>query len=177
MSPPRDPAQYMRERRARLSDHLRQRLQLGDHLKRNYGLTLAQYDDLLRSQEGQCAVCQRSPKPGQRLVVDHDHHTGAVRGLLCSSCNTALGLMEENPLLLQDLAAYAEHCVQSRDGFTADPTDQERRAIAVAFERKPNTPYLVNAFRESLLRLYAPRPKAVKTKIRSLARYLPGEGI
>lgn len=51
-----------------------------------YGLTPEQYDELLRRQGGRCAICRGRPK-SKRLAVDHDHKTGAVRGLLCSRCN------------------------------------------------------------------------------------------
>ena len=52
------------------------------YLRRIYGITLAQYDQILEAQGGVCAVCGEPPK-GLRLSVDHDHQTGIVRGLLC----------------------------------------------------------------------------------------------
>ena len=52
------------------------------YLRRTYGITLEQYDLILESQNGVCAVCGEPPK-GLRLSVDHDHKTGIVRGLLC----------------------------------------------------------------------------------------------
>lgn len=174
MSPARDPAKYMRERRARLSDRLTKRLQLGDHLERSYGLTLKEYDRLLMNQQGNCAACDRPPKEGRRLHVDHDHHTGEVRGLLCSGCNAALGFMEESPLLLHELAYYAEFCVQRRNDFTADQEDRQRSVIAAAFEKHLNAPYLVNAMRESLLRLYArPTKPPVKRGSKKASDVLP----
>ena len=51
-----------------------------------YGLEGDAYADLLKSQGGKCAICRARPK-SKRLAVDHDHATGAVRGLLCSRCN------------------------------------------------------------------------------------------
>ena len=53
---------------------------------KTYGLTATQYDALLKLQGGRCAICRAKPK-SKRLAVDHDHKTGAVRGLLCSRCN------------------------------------------------------------------------------------------
>jgi hypothetical protein len=69
------------------------------HLKSLYGITLEQYDEMLAKQEGHCAACPQTPEKEHHKVlhVDHNHVTGAVRGLLCGRCNTALGLMRENP--------------------------------------------------------------------------------
>ncbi len=58
----------------------------GAMIAKTYGLTSAQYDALLRAQGGRCAICRARPK-SKRLAVDHDHKSGAVRGLLCSRCN------------------------------------------------------------------------------------------
>ena len=68
-------------------------------LQHFYGLTQEAYDALLVGQGGVCALCRRLPDlPTDRtpLVVDHDHQTGAVRGLLCDSCNSALGKLGDN---------------------------------------------------------------------------------
>ena len=53
---------------------------------KTYGLEAGDYDALLELQGGRCAICRARPK-SQRLAVDHDHKTGAVRGLLCARCN------------------------------------------------------------------------------------------
>lgn len=64
------------------------------------GLTVAQYDELLKAQGGVCAICKRPEsilhhgKNNQVLAVDHDHDTGAIRGLLCFGCNIGLGRLE-----------------------------------------------------------------------------------
>lgn len=59
-------------------------------LKRLYGISVTQYNAMLRRQHGLCDICHRAPKPGRRLAVDHDHKTGRVRGLLCWHCNHKL---------------------------------------------------------------------------------------
>jgi hypothetical protein len=53
---------------------------------KTYGLGAGDYERLLAAQGGRCAICRARPK-SKRLAVDHDHKTGAVRGLLCSRCN------------------------------------------------------------------------------------------
>lgn len=63
-------------------------------LKRKYGLTVEQYDDMVKSQNGVCAICKQPPGK-KRLAVDHCHKTGKNRELLCSPCNTALHKMEQ----------------------------------------------------------------------------------
>jgi Autographiviridae endonuclease VII len=60
-------------------------------------------------QQGKCAICGEIP--GESLQVDHDHDKGpvpdAVRGLLCTCCNRAFGLMKESPEIFESAAAYA----------------------------------------------------------------------
>lgn len=55
-------------------------------VEKTYGITGIEYDALLKRQGGRCAICRARPKT-IRLAVDHDHKSGAVRGLLCSRCN------------------------------------------------------------------------------------------
>lgn len=74
---------------------------------RLYGLLPGDYDRMLAAQGGNCAVCGLCPDDGQRLAVDHDHATGKVRALLCRYCNTALGLLREDPERCSKLAEYA----------------------------------------------------------------------
>jgi len=75
-------------------------------LRFHYGMTVEQYDALLEEQEGVCAICRSECKSGRHLAVDHDHETRENRGLLCANCNTAVGLMEDNPDLLIAAAKY-----------------------------------------------------------------------
>lgn len=73
-----------------------------------YGLTVEDYDEMLRQQEGACAICKEPPSEGWKLAVDHDHKTGKVRGLLCLGCNVTVGYLEENPIRIQGCQAYLE---------------------------------------------------------------------
>jgi hypothetical protein len=77
-------------------------------LKKAYGITPAQYDEMLASQNEQCAICA-AKKPGGRtklFFIDHCHNTGTVRGLLCMRCNTGLGLFLDNPKFLSNAISY-----------------------------------------------------------------------
>lgn len=78
------------------------------HLKRHYGMTLQQYQDLFDGQGGCCAICGEHHEnvPHKQLMVDHCHETGKVRQLLCDLCNTALGKFRDKPELLDKAAAY-----------------------------------------------------------------------
>lgn len=71
------------ERRAKLRKYNRAR---DRRLRRKYGITLAQYNRMLKAQGGVCKLCGRPPKK-LPLAVDHDHATKRVRGLLCFTCN------------------------------------------------------------------------------------------
>ena len=57
-------------------------------LKTRYGLTPEQVEAMSIAQGGQCAVCK---KPIEKFHIDHNHNTGAVRGLLCHRCNVRIG--------------------------------------------------------------------------------------
>lgn len=75
--------------------------------KRNFGITLAQYNNMLSAQQERCAGCDKHQSEfKKRLAVDHDHKTGAIRGLLCQNCNRCLGVAYDSPQTLTNLAAY-----------------------------------------------------------------------
>jgi hypothetical protein len=72
-------------------------------LLRKYGLTEKDFATLLAGQGGVCAICCTVPG---RAVIDHDHDTGKVRGILCHNCNVSLGLMKENCAAFQRAIDY-----------------------------------------------------------------------
>jgi hypothetical protein len=81
------------------------------HLTRRYGITAAEADHMLRSQDGLCAICRVAPA----AHVDHDHATGAVRALLCFNCNGGLGQFKDDPGVLRAAADYvAFHTLRQR---------------------------------------------------------------
>jgi hypothetical protein len=78
------------------------------YLKRTYGITVEQYEEMLAVQGGVCMICKQ-PRPENRtLHVDHDHATGEIRGLLCFRCNNALGDFEEQYELFRRAADYLD---------------------------------------------------------------------
>jgi hypothetical protein len=78
------------------------------HLIKKYGVTLKDYDAMLISQGGECAICNKPESEEKHgvLHVDHCHKTGVVRGLLCNNCNQVLGRAMDNPETLCRAAEY-----------------------------------------------------------------------
>lgn len=89
-------------------------------LRRRYGLDEEGYNALLSAQAFRCASCG-SPSEEQRtrFSVDHDHRTGEIRGLLCHSCNLALGHLQDDPVRVERLLNYLrrwllQNCARAR---------------------------------------------------------------
>jgi hypothetical protein len=74
------------------------------HLVRRYGISAVEADDMLKAQAGLCPICRR--RLGEKPHVDHDHMTGAVRALLCFTCNAGLGNFSDDAERLERAAAY-----------------------------------------------------------------------
>ena len=76
-------------------------------VRRQYGITLAEYEQMLRDQNNKCAICKNEDEvEGRRLAIDHCHESGNVRGLLCGKCNRGLGLFYDNKELLDNAISY-----------------------------------------------------------------------
>ena len=94
--------QYREKNRQALSDGERQR---------KFGITPERYSELLELQNGTCAICKQ-PETATRLgkvkalAVDHCHQSGVVRGLLCADCNTGIGKLKDDPVVLQSAIQY-----------------------------------------------------------------------
>lgn len=87
----------------------RYKAQKQDQSFRKYGMNRVGYDALLLSQLGGCAICRKTHNlPATRFVIDHNHRTGVVRGLLCAPCNMAIGLFNDQPKALRSAARYLE---------------------------------------------------------------------
>ncbi len=82
---------------------------LTSRLKAKYGITLETFQTMLAAQGGVCKICKKPPaRKAGRLSVDHNHATGRVRGLLCSNCNSVLGMADENIKTLQASINYLQ---------------------------------------------------------------------
>lgn len=79
-------------------------------LMRHHGVTVEQYEELFEKQGGLCAICKQPETSSRRLhlSVDHCHDSLRVRGLLCSNCNSAMGLFNDDPGLLAAAIAYLQ---------------------------------------------------------------------
>jgi len=83
-------------------------------LLKQYGMTKEQYEVMLKSQGGKCAICRRTEREKGtskwllHLSVDHCHKTGKVRGLLCRQCNSAIGRLQDDPSIVRRAADYLE---------------------------------------------------------------------
>lgn len=75
-------------------------------LLRLYGITLQQYNQMLAEQNCKCAVCNKNELEVGTLCVDHDHENGKIRNLVCTPCNTALGLLKEDVEILDRAKLY-----------------------------------------------------------------------
>ena len=90
---------YRRKRNATRKREIRE-----GHLKRTFGITQAEYDEMLEAQGGGCAICGDEPAEGQSFHIDH--LGDSVRGILCVRCNNALGLLKERTDLAERAADY-----------------------------------------------------------------------
>lgn len=103
--------QYERERYARDPEAFKQKARRGV-MKYKYGITVEQYDEMVRQREGRCDICKTVPSG--RLQLDHDHSCcpgqrtcgKCIRGLLCQPCNVLLGLAQDDLDRLRAALAY-----------------------------------------------------------------------
>lgn len=97
----------------------RRAAQRRSYLRRKYGISFEEIEQIFEAQKGRCAICQRNWKICKKsqnsryddnflqyLYVDHDHRTGRIRGLLCNQCNCAIAFLEEDEHRLPHIKAY-----------------------------------------------------------------------
>lgn len=75
------------------------------YLVKTYGITQSEFEEMFAAQGGRCAICE-SDDPTRHWTVDHDHLTGAVRGILCWHCNVGLGHFRDDALNIVAAADY-----------------------------------------------------------------------
>ena len=79
-------------------------------IRRKYGITQQQYNEMLQEQNNGCAICGKTEEPdGRRLAIDHCHSTGKVRGVLCNNCNNGLGAFGDNINNIKQAIQYLEN--------------------------------------------------------------------
>lgn len=93
------------------------------YLKSTYGITQKQYRIMEENQKGKCKICGSDgflmrDWHFKKLVVDHDHKTGIVRGLLCHNCNRGIGLLQEDVTILKNAIEYLEGATTILKGST-----------------------------------------------------------
>lgn len=103
------------------------------YLRRKYGLSISDYEFLVASQGGVCAICGRADQSG--LHIDHAHDSQMIRGLLCGKCNKAIGLFDERPELFAEAARYLE-----REQFSLACGDIEPGPTRVRRRTEPSSP-------------------------------------
>jgi Recombination endonuclease VII len=94
---------YKRKNKERLS-----KLNRENKFQVRYGISIEEHYNMFCVQKGKCASCSIPFENVNKAFVDHDHKTGKVRGLLCSSCNFALGSLQDDPKIIRGLLYYIE---------------------------------------------------------------------
>lgn len=84
-----------------------QKYQRKSHLKNKWGLSLDDFDKILRKQNLRCAICRSLQNTfRENFMIDHNHNTNQIRGLLCRRCNLLLGYAKDNPKILNLAEKY-----------------------------------------------------------------------
>lgn len=104
--------EYIKNWQEKNKDRIKKYRKNGD-LKKRFGISLDDYNKMLKAQEGLCAIClqpekQRCYKTGvtYNLSVDHCHKIGTIRALLCNRCNRTLGMVNDDIELLEHMINY-----------------------------------------------------------------------
>lgn len=104
----KDPEKFRKRTRDWRQNHLHE-IRSQDknrRLLKRYGLTIEERDQMIEDQGGKCALCKRDFHDKNKPNVDHDHETGRVRGILCFSCNQALGKLGDTYAKMLSVLEY-----------------------------------------------------------------------
>lgn len=79
------------------------------HIRRNFGLLPHQFKSMMESQDYKCAICGiHRDNYNKEFAIDHCHNTGKIRGLLCTNCNTGIGMLQDNIEILNSAIKYLQ---------------------------------------------------------------------
>lgn len=124
----------MREWRASMSPERKKAWNQKHSLKKKYNMTVDQYNSMLKSQNGKCAICGNTSE--RALAVDHNHETGKVRGLLCLQCNVHLGRLERKWFeiceYLDKYESHPEHSIENLQMYPPSTMELDDDAAEVA---------------------------------------------
>jgi len=110
-------------------------------LRRHYGISISDWNDMFAAQNGCCAICGRHQSDFKnRFHVDHCHETGKIRGLLCSNCNTAIGKLGSDTDLIRRAMNYLSESerIQVSDNSCLSERTPAAATLHVAGELKGN---------------------------------------
>lgn len=102
-------------------------LQRASRVKRFYGISYEEYSQMLLEQDDSCAICKSSFT--EKVCVDHDHSTGDVRGLLCDSCNRGVGLLKDDPVILQSALDYLNKAGPCKIPLNGEPPEVDNTVL------------------------------------------------
>ena len=77
-----------------------------NRLLREYGISLNKYHNMLQQQDCRCAICNKRNK---QLVIDHNHKTGKIKGLLCNKCNSGIGFLQDSVHIINKARIYLQN--------------------------------------------------------------------
>ena len=109
-----DHKEEIRQRHKRYKEEHKKELRQ-HFVQKKYGLSPEEYDAMLKAQDNKCAICKKQFKDTKHIHIDHDHTTGKVRGILCSYCNTMLGMAHDNLEILQEGINYLKRHNNGKD--------------------------------------------------------------
>ena len=152
-------------------------------LRQRYGLTIEQFEKILKQQGGRCAICH-TDKPGSRgtWFIDHNHETKQIRGLLCLKCNTGLGYFNECTDILEAAIIYLKQ--PSTIYVTKIPLHDKRSSIGkkhVQFnnelpDKQLEQLYLSNYTLKQIAKLYTVAPSTILNHLRYLGTKMRKRG-
>jgi hypothetical protein len=98
------------------------------NIKRNYGLSIEELNKKLENQNDCCAICNRPFNGSSNFCIDHNHKTMKIRGILCKSCNTLLGIIKDDVNNLIPVYKYLSNYKEKSLAELVKPKDDENKS-------------------------------------------------